>query len=85
MDFIRTWIRNLFIDVLVFIGVCIFMLIFAKIFYPDAISFLILTGQMSVQFASVLKLWPIIILAVIISTIPRRIRKKKGNTNTQPR
>jgi len=85
MDFIREWIRNLFINVLVFIGAIIFVLIFMKIFYPNTISFLVLAGQTSVQFASALKFWPIIILGVIIAAMPRRTRKKKSKANTRPR
>ena len=76
MPFIRAWIRNLFISVLVFIGVSILMLIFMKIFYPDTISFFVLMGQFGVQLTTALKLWPLIVLAVIIHAMPRRIRKK---------
>ncbi len=76
MSFLRDWIRNLFITVLVFIGVAIFMFVFMKIFYPDTISIFALMGQIGVELANAFKLWPLIVLAVIISAIPRRRRKR---------
>lgn len=74
MDFLRAWLRNLFTDFLILVVVCIGMLIFAKIFYPDVLSFLFLTGQFSIEMINVLKLWPIVILAVIVSALPRQKR-----------
>ena len=76
MSFIREWLRNLFIGILALIGTCIFMLIFMKIFYPDTVSFFLLMGQGGVQLFNGLKLWPIFILAVILSAMPRRRRKR---------
>ena len=78
MLFLREWIRNLFMTVLVFIGVSIFMFIFMKIFYPDTISIFVLMGQFGVQLANLLKLWPLIILAIIVSAMPRRRRNRKN-------
>ena len=75
MPFLKEWIHNLFITVSAFIGVAIFMLIFMKIFYPDTISLFVLMGQFGVQVAGLLKLWPLIILAVIVSAMPQRRRR----------
>lgn len=76
MDYLREWMRNLFTDLLVIVLVCVGMLIFLKIFYPDVLSFMFLTGQFAVQLASVLKLWPLIIFAVIVYSLPRRRRRR---------
>jgi len=76
MLFLKEWIRNLFITVLAFLGVSIFMFIFMKIFYPDAASVFVLMGQFGVQIANLLKLWPLIVLAVIVSAMPQRRRKR---------
>ena len=35
MDFIRAWIQNLLRDLLIIVAVCVGMLIFLRIFYPD--------------------------------------------------
>jgi hypothetical protein len=74
MDFLRAWIRNLFIDLLVIAGVSIFMLIFMKIFYPDAFSILLLSGRITIGMINVMKLWPLVILATIVYAMPRRKR-----------
>ena len=74
MDYVKRWIKNLIIDLLIIVGVCIFMLIFMKIFYPDALGLLFLSGQFSIQLINMLKLWPIVILAVIVYSLPRRRR-----------
>jgi hypothetical protein len=76
MDYLRAWIRNLFTDLLVIAVVCVAILIFMKIFYPDALSFLFLTGQAGVQLASALKLWPLIILIALVQALPRRKRRQ---------
>lgn len=76
MDFLRSWLRNLFTDLLIVVVVCIGMLIFMKIFYPDTISFLFLTGQFAIGMVNILKLWPFVILAVIVYAIPRRRRRR---------
>jgi predicted membrane chloride channel (bestrophin family) len=72
MRFLKDWIKNLWITILVFIGASIFMFIFMKIFYPETISALSLMSQFGIQLANALKLWPFIILAIIISAIPKQ-------------
>lgn len=76
MDFLRVWIRNLFTDLLIVVVVCVVMLIFMKIFYPDALSLLLLSGQFAVGMVNILKLWPLVILTVIIYAMPRRRRRR---------
>lgn len=76
MDYLREWVRNLFIDLLVIVVVCIGMAIFMRIFYPDTLSLLFLSGQFAVQLATVLKLWPLVILAAIVYSLPRRKRRR---------
>ena len=76
MEFLRAWIRNLVIDIVVLVGVGIVMLIFMKIFYPDALSILLLTGQFTIGMFNVMKLWPIVILAAIVYAMPRRRRTR---------
>jgi hypothetical protein len=76
MDFVRAWIRNLLTDLLVAAAVCAVMLIFMKVFYPDVLSLLLLTGQFTVGMVNILKLWPFIILAIIIYAMPRRKSKR---------
>ena len=73
--FLQDWLYNLGVSILIFIGVAIFMLIFMEIFYPEVISGLILMGQMSVMFINALKLWPLLILWIIVSALPRRRRR----------
>jgi hypothetical protein len=72
MDYLRAWLRNLVIDLSVLAVVCIGMLIFMKIFYPDALSVMFLSGQFAIGMVNVLKLWPLVILAVIVYAMPRR-------------
>jgi hypothetical protein len=76
MNFVRTWIRNLLTDLLIVVVVCIVMLIFLKIFYPDVLSLIMLTGQFSVGMINILKLWPLVILVIIFSAIPQRRSKR---------
>jgi hypothetical protein len=66
MQFGRAFIRNLSLMVLIFGG----MVIFAAIFYPETLSVFYAMGQVY----SGLNLWPIIILMLIITAIPRRKR-----------
>lgn len=75
MGYLRLWLRNLFIDLLVILIVGVGMAIFMRIFYPDALSLMFLSGQFAVQLAGALKLWPIIILAVIVYSLPRPRRR----------
>lgn len=44
MDFLKEWARNIAIDLGAFVLVCIIMIIFMKIFYPDALGLMFLTG-----------------------------------------
>ena len=46
------------------------MLLFMEIFYPDALGILSLSGQFAVGMINILKLWPLVILAIIISAFP---------------
>jgi hypothetical protein len=66
MDFLKAYLRNLLLMALVIGG----MLIFMRIFYPDALGLLPLIGQVY----SGLNLWPIIILALLALALPRRRR-----------
>jgi len=66
MNYLRAYIRNLFILVLVICG----MLIFMKIFYPDALSLFPLMGQL----VGGLNLWPIVILLLLAAALPYRRR-----------
>ncbi len=72
MDYLRAWLRNLLIDLSVLALVCILMLIFMKILYPDALSLIFLSGQFAIGMVNVLKLWPLVILGVIVYAMPRR-------------
>jgi hypothetical protein len=76
MDYLRRWIRNLFTDLLLIVLVVVCMLIFTRIFYPDALSMLFLTGQFAVQLTSALKFWPLVILMVIVYAMPRQRRRR---------
>ena len=66
MSFWRTYIRNLVVIVLVFgvAAVC------AVIFYPETLP--VFAGMSQVY--SGLKLWPFIILSLLIAALPRRRR-----------
>jgi hypothetical protein len=77
MDYIRRWIHNLLINLVIVIVICIGTAIFMKIFYPEALSLMLLSGQFMVGMVNVLKLWPIVIVAIIISAMPQRRFKNK--------
>ncbi len=64
MTYIKAYFRNLGL----ILGVVVFMLVFARIFYPDVLSALPLIGQVY----SGLNLWPFIILSLLIFALPRR-------------
>ena len=66
MNFIRVYLRNLLLMALVVGG----MLVFTKVFYPDALSLLPLVGQVY----SAANLWPILILVLLVLALPRRRR-----------
>jgi hypothetical protein len=76
MDYLRRWVRNLFINLAVIAGVTIFMLIFVRIFYPETFSMLFLTGKAMIGMINVLSLWPLVILIAIINAMPRRRRSR---------
>jgi hypothetical protein len=75
MDFIKTWVRNLAIDLGVFVLICIIMIVFMKIFYSEALSLIFLTGQFTIGMINVLKFWPIVILAIIVYAMPIKRRR----------
>jgi hypothetical protein len=75
-DFLRDWLHNLWVGLLALIGVGLFMLVFMKIFYPESLGFLFLTGQFTVGLVNILRLWPVVILAVIVYAMPRRRRRR---------
>ena len=64
MNFWKTFIRNLLMMVLIFGGIAIFMVIF----YPKTLPLFYAMGQVY----SGLNIWPIIILSLIVTAIPRR-------------
>ena len=72
MDYLRRWIRNLLTDLLILAVIGIVLILFMRIFYPDALSVLFLSGQFTIGMINVLKLWPLVILAVIVYAMPRR-------------
>jgi hypothetical protein len=74
MEYIREWIRNLLIDLGVIAVIIFFMVVFMKLFYPDALSLIILSGQFTIGMIHVLKLWPLVLLAAIVYAMPRRRR-----------
>jgi hypothetical protein len=69
MDFLKAFLRNLLLIALVIVG----MLVFAKIFYPDALSVFPLVGKVY----SGLNLWPIIVLGLLLLAWPRRRRRRR--------
>jgi uncharacterized membrane protein len=64
MKYLKTFLQNLLILILVIIS----MTIFAKIFYPETLSVFSAMGELY----TALKLWPIIILVLLASALPRR-------------
>lgn len=87
MDFLRAWIRNLWIDIIVVTGVGIFMIIFMRIFYPEALGVVFLSGQFAVGMVNVLKLWPLVILGIFVHALPRRSQwqsRKKRSPRVRP-
>jgi len=76
IDFLQEWLRNLIKGLLITALVCFGMLIFLRIFYPDTISFLFLTGEFAGQLASAFKLWPILILMIFVYALPKRKRRR---------
>jgi len=76
MDFVREWARNIAVDFGAFVIVCIIMIIFMKIFYPDALGLMFLTGQVTIGMIYVLRLWPIVLLGIIVYAMPFRRRRR---------
>jgi hypothetical protein len=68
MKFLSAYLRNLLILILIIAG----SLIFLRIFYPDTLPLISTMGS----FYGALKLWPIIILALLIFAMPRRSRRR---------
>ena len=66
MKFLLAYIRNLLLMALVIGG----MLVFTRIFYPSALDIFVLMGKAY----SILKLWPFLILALLVAALPRRRR-----------
>jgi hypothetical protein len=66
MSYLRAYLRNLLILALVMVG----LFIFVMIFYPATLSFFSAMGQAY----SALKLWPLIILFLLVAALPRRRR-----------
>ncbi len=77
-DFLKAWLHNLWITLAAVVGVALLALLFTKIFYPDAFSLLFLSGQFAVGLVSTLKWWPLVILAIIVSALPRPRRRRSG-------
>ena len=67
MNFIRAYIRNLFLIAVAIVGMFVFM----KIFYPDALAILPFMGQIYSAF----NLWPLLILSLLVFALPRRCQR----------
>jgi len=63
-DYLKRFTQNL----LILLGIIIFMGIFTWIFYPEALDLFWAMGEVF----SGLNLWAIVILSLIISALPRR-------------
>jgi hypothetical protein len=64
MSYFKRYLQNLLLMALVFGG----MLVFMRIFYPDALGVLPMIGQIYGAF----NLWPIIVLMLLVMALPRR-------------
>ena len=78
-QFWRAWFRNIGVMLAVIIGTCLFLLIFARIFYPDTISMTVQMLKWTGEIFSAFNLWPIVVLLIIVglltSTMPHRRRR----------
>jgi hypothetical protein len=74
-NFLRDWFHNLWVTVAAVIGAGLFMLIFMRIFYPESIPVMYLMAQGGIEFITMLKLWPFVVLGIFISALPRRRRE----------
>ncbi len=77
MGYVWAWVRNIFADLLIVGAVIAGLLLFTRIFYPDVFTLLFAAGQRGVGLAGALKLWPLIILAVVLYALPRHWRRRK--------
>jgi hypothetical protein len=62
------FLKRFFINLAIMVGIIIFLAIFIKIFYPEALEIFSGVGEVF----SALNLWIMIILCLIISAIPKR-------------
>ncbi len=76
MGYVRAWIRNIISDLVVVGGVCFFMYIFLRVFYPDALNVVLASGQAGVSLVNALRLWPVVVLAVIVYALPRHWHRR---------
>lgn len=74
--YLRDWIYNIGVFILVLVGFGLFMSIFMTIFYPGWLSGIFVILQPAYQILAALNLLPIFILfiifGIIFSTLPRR-------------
>lgn len=68
MDYFIRFITNIIILVAVLAGAAVFM----RIFYPDALELF----PYMFDLISGLRLWPIVIVALIVAMLPRRRRRR---------
>lgn len=76
MGYVWAWIRNIISDLLVVGGVCLLIYVFMRIFYPDMLGIMMLSGQTAIGLINILKLWPLVVLAVIVYALPRRWHRR---------
>ncbi len=76
MGYVRAWIRNIISDLIVVGGVCLLMYVFLRIFYPDALQLLLASGQAGFSIINALRLWPLVVLAVIVYALPRHWHRR---------
>jgi ABC-type methionine transport system permease subunit len=74
MKFIKSYFYNLITMALFIIVVIIGMIVFTKIFYPGSISSSLILWQTVGQIISAFKLWPIVILMLLMLPLTRRRR-----------
>lgn len=66
MDYLRDYLQNVVIFVLVVLG----LLIFLRVFYPDTLALLPALGEVY----TALNFWPLLVLALLVYLLPRRRR-----------
>lgn len=72
MDYFLKFVTNIFILLAVVVGTAIFM----QIFYPESLEFLVQTFEVMFEFISSLRLWPIVIVGLIVAMLPKRRRRR---------